>query len=82
MKIVFLWSLTWSQNDEPSKDAAFIAVKDQKASFPGLMECRLINSAKNHLGKISKGILYKMSMSNTVRIKQLITTSGKILVQL
>ena len=80
MKIVFLWSLPWIQNDEPSKDAAFIAVKDQKASFPGLMECRLINSAKNHLGKISKVILYKMS--NTVRMKQLITTNGKILVQL
>ena len=80
MKIVFLWSLPWIQNDEPSKDAAFIAVKDQKASFPGLMECRLINSAKNHLGKISKVILLKMS--NTVRMKQLITTNGKILVQL
>ena len=43
--------------DVPTEDTAFITVKDHKDSFPGRMECRLINPAKNHLGKISKVIL-------------------------
>ena len=51
--------------DLPTEDAAFITVKDHKASFPGRMECRLINPAKNHLGKISKVILEKIN--KTVR---------------
>ena len=52
--------------DVPTEDTAFITVKDHKDSFPGRMECRLINPAKNHLGKISKVILEKIN--KTVRI--------------
>ena len=48
--------------DIPTEDESFITVKDHKAGFPGRIQCRLINPAKNHIGTISKSILDK---SNT-----------------
>merc|ERR1711872_212909 len=45
----------------PTEDEAFITIKDYKESFPGRVECRLINPAKNHIGKISKHILDRVN---------------------
>ena len=45
----------------PTEDEAFITIKDHKESFPGRVECRLINPAKNHIGKISKHILDRVN---------------------
>ena len=47
--------------DIPTEDEAFISIKDHKAEFPGRIECRLINPAKNHIGVLSKKILDKMN---------------------
>lgn len=38
---------------------AFLTIKDHKESFPGRIECRLLNPAKSNIGKISKVILEK-----------------------
>ena len=51
--------------DIPTEDDAFISIKDHKPSFPSKVECRLINPAKNHVGKISKDILDRIN--NTLR---------------
>ena len=47
--------------DAPTEDEAFITIKDHKESFPGKVECRLINPAKNHIGAISKAILDRVN---------------------
>lgn len=36
---------------------AYITIKDHKSSFPGHIECRLINPAKSNLGRVSKRFL-------------------------
>ena len=43
--------------DIPTEEEAFFLIKDHKQSFPGRIECRLINPAKNWIGVISKKIL-------------------------
>ena len=53
--------------DTPTEDEAFITIKDHKSSFPGRVECRLINPAKNHVGTISKCILDEKNRS--IRMK-------------
>ena len=40
--------------DQYIQSYAFITVKDRKESFPGRIECRLINRAKSNIGRISK----------------------------
>ena len=52
--------------DVPTEDEAFITIKDHKDSFPGKVECRLINPAKNHIGAISKGLLD--NINNSLRV--------------
>ena len=38
-------------------DECFLTIKDHKANFPNSIKCRLINPAKNQLGKVSQHIL-------------------------
>ena len=45
----------------PTESSAFITVKDHKDTFPGRVDCRLINLAKNHIGAISKRILDRIN---------------------
>jgi hypothetical protein len=45
--------------------SCFITVKDHKDTFPGRIDCRLINPAKTKMGNISKQILDKIN--NKVR---------------
>ena len=40
-----------------AKPSSYVTVKDHKNSFPGRVECRLINPAKTKIGMISKQIL-------------------------
>ena len=40
---------------------AFVTIKDHKKDFPKNVNCRLINPAKSHLGKVSKIILDKIN---------------------
>ena len=47
--------------DTPTESEAFITIKDHKSSFPGKVDCRLINPAKNHVSKISKHILDRIN---------------------
>ena len=48
--------------DIPTENEAFISIKDHKKAFPGRIECRLINPAKNHIGVLSKKILDKWNI--------------------
>ena len=43
------------------KNACFITMKDHKPSFKSSPKGRLINPAKNEIGRISKSILYKIN---------------------
>ena len=45
--------------DEYMQASSFITIKDHKPSFPGRIECRLLNPAKSNIGKISKAFLDK-----------------------
>ena len=47
--------------DVPTEDEAFITIKDHKDNFPGKVQCRLINPAKNSIGVISKAILDRVN---------------------
>ena len=47
--------------DAPTQAEAFITVKDHKPGFPGRVECRLINPAKNSIGTISKSFLDRIN---------------------
>ena len=49
--------------DIPTEHKAFFLIKDHKDSFPGKMECRIINPAKNWLGVVSKHILDRVNKS-------------------
>ena len=49
--------------DAPTEDESFITIKDHKDGFPGKIQCRLINPAKNHIGTISKKILDRINTS-------------------
>ena len=40
---------------------AYITIKDDKSEFPNKIPCRLINSSKSSIGKISKVILDKIN---------------------
>ena len=40
-----------------AKTPAFITLKDHKDNFQSSLHCRLINSSKSELGKVSKSIL-------------------------
>ena len=42
------------------KNEAFLTVKDHKEDWPGKVDYRLVNPAKSHVGKISKGMLDKI----------------------
>ena len=48
-----------------AKPSCYITVKDHKDSFPGRVDCRLINPAKTKIGIISKNILD--NINKTVR---------------
>ena len=43
--------------DNYMESDAFITIKDHKQTFPGKIECRLLNPAKSNLGKVSNQIL-------------------------
>ena len=43
-----------------SRSSAFLTIKDHKEDFPNTIKCRIINPARNNLGKISKGVLDKI----------------------
>ena len=47
--------------DAPTQSEAFITIKDHKNGFPGRVDCRLINPAKNHIGSISKHFLDRIN---------------------
>ena len=47
--------------DAPTQSEAFITIKDHKEGFPGRVDCRLINPAKNHIGSISKHFLDRIN---------------------
>ena len=46
--------------DQFTQAPAFITIKDHKQGFPGKQEFRLLNPAKNNMGKVSKEILRKV----------------------
>ena len=46
-----------NRTEQIAKQQAFIALKDHKDNFANHPTCRLINSAKSELGKVSKQIL-------------------------
>ena len=48
---------------------AFITIKDHKLSFPGKVECRLLNPAKSNLGKVSKQILESLVAALKLKTK-------------
>ena len=59
-------TIAWHHNledriDAPTQGEAFITIKDHKNGFPGRVDCRLINPAKNHIGSISKHFLDKIN---------------------
>ena len=66
--------------DQYIQSDAFITVKDHKESFPGRIECRLINPAKSNIGRISKQIISEavLSIKNKTRSNQWINTSQVI----
>ena len=37
--------------------SAFISIKDHKENFPNNIQCRLINPARNNLGKVTQNII-------------------------
>ena len=55
--------------DSLPENKAFITIKDHKPDFPGRVECRLINPAKNHIGKISKNILDRINKDVLTKTK-------------
>ena len=44
-----------------SRSSAFLAIKDHKEDFPNTIKYRVINPARNNLGKISKRVLDKIN---------------------
>lgn len=50
-----------------SQQPAFITFKDHKPNFQNNLQCRLLNPAKSHMGKISKSILD--NINHTIRSK-------------
>ena len=42
------------------RQEAYITIKDHKDSFPGRVDCRLINPSKSEMGKVSKSILERI----------------------
>ena len=59
-------------------EKAFIMLKDHKPNFPNNIKCRLINSAKSNLGKISKQILQKLTAKYD---NLLVYSNGEVLQQ-
>ena len=49
------------------ENKAYVIIKDHKKGFPNKISCRLINSSKTDIGKISKQILDRVS--NTILVK-------------
>ena len=59
---------------------AFLSIKDHKANFPHDINCRIINSSKTHLGKLSRTILQKHI--TTIRKKSMLNqwkNSGEVI---
>ena len=55
--------------DTPSQNMAFLTIKDHKSTFPGKIECRLINPAKNYIGSISKRLLDRVITDLQIKTK-------------
>ena len=55
--------------DNYMESDAFITIKDHKQTFPGKIECRLLNPAKSNLGKVSKQILEEAVAAVKVKTK-------------
>ena len=49
------------------KFAPTVTIKDHKETFPSKVDCRLINPAKNHPGRISNQILDKINQQLRTR---------------
>ena len=66
--------------DIPTEEEAFLLIKDHKDSFPGRMECRVINPAKNWIGVISKKILDRVnsSLRSATQYNQWLSTGAAI----
>ena len=66
--------------DTPTEDQAFITIKDHKDGFPGRIECRLINPAKDHIGVISKSILDRINtnLRRSTKSNQWMNTNSAI----
>ena len=62
------------------KNECFITLKDHKPNFKNNPKARLINPAKNEIGRISKNILDKINhqLRDSLRINQWKDTSGVI----
>ena len=62
------------------KNECFITLKDHKPNFNNNPKVRLINPAKNEIGRISKNILEKINhqLRDSLRINQWKDTSGVI----
>ena len=62
------------------KNECFITLKDHKPNFNNNPKVRLINPAKNEIGRISKNILEKINhqLRDSLRINQWKNTSGVI----
>ena len=50
-------------------DECFLTIKDHKPNFPNSIKCRLINPAKNQLGKVSQQILRKIIDNLTSKLE-------------
>ena len=63
-----------------SRNNAFITLKDHKENFQNNPKVRLLNPAKNELGRISKGILDKVNkeLKSATQINQWISTKEVI----
>ena len=55
--------------DNYMESDAFITIKDHKQTFPGKIECRLLNAAKSNFGKVSKQILEEAVAAVKVKTK-------------
>lgn len=66
--------------DIPTEEEAFLLIKDHKESFPGRIECRVINPAKNWIGVISKSILDRVNriLRSTTQCNSWLSTGAAI----
>ena len=63
--------------EKMKENETFITVKDQKDRFPHRVLCRLLNTSKTNIGKISKVLLDKTNSAvfSSIKINQSKNTS-------